>query len=114
MKTIRYFLMAALTMFSLSLFAQNNKTEKIHVDGNCSTCKKNIEKAAKVNGVSLASWDSKTHVLTVKYDTELTGAEQIEKQVAAAGYDTENYRGDDKAYAALDDCCQYDRKPKKQ
>jgi hypothetical protein len=30
--------------------------------------------------------------------------------VAAAGYDTEDYKASDSAYQKLDECCQYERK----
>ena len=36
----------------------------------------------------------------------------VQRRVAAAGYDTEKFRGDDKAYSELDPCCQYDRAEK--
>ena len=35
----------------------STKTETIKVWGNCESCQKRIETAAKVNGVSKASWD---------------------------------------------------------
>ena len=35
---------------------------------------------------------------------------KIKKNVAAAGYDNDAYKGDDKAYSNLPECCQYERK----
>ena len=93
------------------LSAQTSKTEKIKVYGNCSICKKNIETASKTAGAISADWNKKTKWLTVTYDPAKVSNEQIQKNVASAGYDTEGFKGDDKAYNDLDACCQYDRKP---
>jgi hypothetical protein len=86
------------------------KTEKIKVWGNCSMCKAHIEKAAKADGVSKASWDKDSKLLTLVYEPSKVKSDDIQKKIAAAGYDTEKFKGDDKAYAKLDACCQYDRK----
>jgi len=86
------------------------KTETIHVAGNCGTCQKHIETAARKAGAQKAEWNKKTKVLTVTYDQATTSNEAIQKKVAAAGYDTELFVGDERAYKALDECCQYDDK----
>jgi len=86
------------------------KTETIKVWGNCNTCKTHIEKAAKTEGVSKASWDKDSKLLTLAYDPSKVKSDDIQKKIAAVGYDTEKFKGDDKAYAKLDACCQYDRK----
>ncbi len=78
--------------------------------GNCETCKDNIETAARFKGVTFCAWDTATKVCTVTYDGRETNVDAIEKAIAAGGYDTDGYRGDDKAYAELAPCCQYDRK----
>jgi len=78
--------------------------------GNCETCKDNIETAARFKGVTFCSWDTATKVCTVTFDTRETNVDAIEKAIAAVGYDTDAYKGDDKAYAELAPCCQYDRK----
>jgi len=86
------------------------KTETIKVWGNCNTCKAHIEKTAKTEGVSKASWDKDSKLLTLAYDPSKVKSDDIQKKIAAVGYDTEKFKGDDKAYAKLDACCQYDRK----
>ena len=78
--------------------------------GNCETCKANIEEAARFKGVTFCSWDTASKVCTVTYDSIQTNADAIEKAIASAGYDNMKYKGDDKAYAELAPCCQYDRK----
>jgi periplasmic mercuric ion binding protein len=53
MNTIKMLMMAAFTILSVSLFAQT-KTESFKVYGNCGMCKKRIEKAVKLEGISSA------------------------------------------------------------
>lgn len=86
------------------------KTENIKVWGNCESCQARIEKAAKVNGVTSAKWDSDTKMLALVYDPSKTNSDDIQKKIAAVGHDTEKFKADDKAYAKLPGCCQYDRK----
>jgi len=86
------------------------KTETIKIWGNCSMCKTRIEKAAKINSVSKANWDTKTKMLSLTYDPSKINSDDIQKKIADVGHDTEKFKADDKAYAKLDDCCQYDRK----
>ncbi|MEO8760976.1 MAG: heavy metal-associated domain-containing protein [Bacteroidia bacterium] len=78
--------------------------------GNCESCQNNVETAARFKGVTFCAWDTLTKVCTVTYDTRETSVDAIEKAIAAVGYDTEGYRGDDAAYADLAPCCQYERK----
>lgn len=87
----------------------STKTESIKVWGNCETCEARIEKAAKVNGVTKATWDSKTQMLSLVYDPSKTNSDDIQKKIATVGHDTEKYKADDKAYAKLPGCCKYDR-----
>ncbi len=107
---IRSVLIALLLIVSSSLFAQSVKTEKIKVNGNCESCKKHIETASKTAGANSADWNKTTKWLTVSYDPAKVSNEQIQKNISAAGYDTEKFKGDDSAYSKLDECCQYDRK----
>lgn len=86
------------------------KTASIKVWGNCETCQGKIEKAAKVDGVSKAKWDKNTKILTLVYNPSKVNSDDIQKKIAAVGYDTEKFKGDNKAYSKLDACCQYDRK----
>ena len=94
-----------------SSFAQT-KTETIKVSGNCGSCEKHIETAAKQAGASKATWNKDTKLLTVSYDGSKTSNDAIQKKVASVGYDTEKYAGDAKAYKELDECCQYSGKKK--
>ena len=101
-----------ITGYSVNLDQHARIDTSITVYGNCSSCKKAIEKAAKsVEGVESASWDKKKKILTLQYDAEKTSLELIEKAIIAIGYDTEHMRADDSVYEELHHCCKYDRKP---
>jgi copper chaperone CopZ len=88
----------------------STKTETIKVLGECETCQATIEKASKVDGVSKANWDKSTKLLTLVYDPSKVKSDDIQKKIAAVGYDTEKYKADDKVYAKLNACCKYVRK----
>jgi periplasmic mercuric ion binding protein len=86
------------------------KTETIHVWGNCGMCKTRIEKAAKIDGVTKADWNKDTKMLTLVYNPSVVTSDAIQKRIASVGHDTEKYRADDQAYNKLDACCHYERK----
>jgi periplasmic mercuric ion binding protein len=83
------------------------KTENIKVSGMCESCKSRIEKAAKLDGVSKATWNKDTKILTLIFDPSKVSSDDIQKKIAAAGHDTEKYKANDKAYNALPGCCKY-------
>lgn len=112
MKAIKLLLVAFCAIVSTAVFAQKATTETFKVNGVCGSCKKNIEKAAHVPGVAKADWNKSTKVLSLTYDPARVSSDKVLQSVAAAGYDSEKYRASDKSYKALDECCQYDRKPK--
>lgn len=109
MKNLKLITLTIALLFTTTAFAQK-QTETIKVFGNCETCEKHIEKAAKQAGATSAKWDENTKLLVVSYDKSKTNNDAIQKKIASVGYDTEKYTGDDKAYNKLDKCCQYDRK----
>lgn len=100
---------------SISADAQANvvKKESVKVWGNCETCQKHIEKAAKEAGAASAKWSAETQILAVTYNPSKASLDKIEKSVAAAGYDTDHETAKDEAYNKLHTCCQYDRKAAK-
>ncbi len=111
MKSVKLLMLAAFAMLSVSVSAQE-KTDSFKVYGNCGMCKKRIEKTAKVDGVSAASWDVQTKMLTITYDAAKVSNDSIQKKVAAVGHDTEKFEADDKVYEKLPGCCLYERKKK--
>jgi mercuric ion binding protein len=119
MKTIKIVIVAVFAMIlSIQIFAQEEKsslttssrTEMIKVWGNCNMCKARIEKAAKIGGVSNAEWNKNTKLLTVVFNTAEVKSDDIQKSIAATGYDTEKFKAVDAAYDALPDCCKYERR----
>lgn len=80
----------------------------IKVEGLCDMCKDRIEKTAlKSTGVSSASWDKKTKVLHLNFDSSKTSLSVISSAIAKVGHDTEQHKADDKIYDALPSCCKY-------
>lgn len=87
------------------------QTAQFQVWGNCGMCKKTIEKAAqKTVGVEKAEWNVETHQFVVTFDPAKTSVEKVHQAIAAAGYDTDQVKGDDTAYNKLHACCHYERK----
>ncbi len=85
---------------------------EFRVLGNCGMCKDRIERAAYgVRGVRFAEWDMDEQMLTVRYRDSRTNQEEIERAIAKAGHDTENFLTSDEKYANLHHCCIYPRNP---
>ncbi|HET6224928.1 MAG TPA: heavy-metal-associated domain-containing protein [Bacteroidia bacterium] len=85
-------------------------TSQFKVWGNCEQCKETIESSLKSDGIVKADWNEKTKLMRITYDEHKISLDQIQKNIAAVGYDNAGYKGDDKAYANLPECCQYERK----
>lgn len=85
-------------------------TSTFKVWGNCEMCKETVEKSLTLNGIEKSDWNIESKVMTVVYDTSKINLDKIEKAIASVGYDNEEYKGDDKAYSELPECCQYERK----
>lgn len=111
MKTLNIYAVVLLSIFSINIsFAQIPvKNETIKVSGNCGMCKNKIEKSAKSAGATFANWNSETQVLNIVYTPSETNSQKIQKAIAAAGYETESFKADDKAYNNLHGCCKYER-----
>jgi len=125
MKTTKFF---AVALLAIASSCTTNKTENetagsattetvngattstFKVWGNCEMCKETIEGSLKVAGISKADWNVDSKIMTVTYDSTKITLDQIQKNIAGVGYDTEKYKGDDKAYHELAECCQYERK----
>jgi copper chaperone CopZ len=124
MQAIKYILIIVITFAFLSCGEKTSSAEStttakttngitsstFKVWGNCEMCKETIEGSLKAEGIAKADWNVDTKILTVEFDTSKISLDQIQKNVASVGYDNEKYKGDDKAYSELADCCQYDRK----
>ncbi len=98
--------------FSVQAQETKSKNAKIefHVSGNCEMCKMRIEKAAfSVSGVKTANWDVDTSSLYLIVNEKKTNVISIQKAIANAGHDTEEFKASQKDYEGLHDCCQYER-----
>lgn len=110
MKTQNIILTIAFIFITIAAMAQASNQSTVKVYGNCSSCKKHIETAAKEAGATSAVWNKDTKFLTLKFDAKKTDSKKIQQKVAAAGYDTQDATATKKAYDKLDECCQYERK----
>jgi periplasmic mercuric ion binding protein len=121
MKTIRIFMVIAITVFTmqgvkaqdhkLNLFNFEPKPQKMtmKVSGDCDRCKRRIEKALKTDGIKSSYWDVDTQVLTVLYHKKKIDTDKISALVAATGHDTEKVKAKKEDYEALPEWCQYKR-----
>ncbi len=100
-------IICSILSFSLVSTAQT-KSVTIKVAGNCEMCQNNIEQSALGAGATSASWNADLQQLSITID-EKANSIDVEKAIAAAGYDTENIQGDSTAYSNLPHCCQYER-----
>lgn len=108
MKTLNIIFSFIFLSISVIGFSQTT-TSTFKVAGECGTCKKKIETAAKEAGASYALWNKDSKSLTVKFASTSTNKAKIEQSIAAAGYDTPDVKATDEAYKSLDECCQYAR-----
>jgi hypothetical protein len=108
MKMLKIFFVAAICISTVAAYAQKTRTESFKVAGECGTCKKKIEKAAREAGASYAAWDMHSKILKLTYNAG-TDVSAIQQKIADAGYDTPKFKVTDAAYNGLDKCCQYDR-----
>lgn len=101
------FLITFISIFTFQLSAQAEQDTTLIVNGVCGMCEKTIETAAKMEGVSLAEWESETLILSLKYDPTKVNLQSISDAIVKAGYDTELNASTDSAYFKLDPCCYY-------
>jgi copper chaperone CopZ len=117
MKFILYIALSILTLATIASCTaqsqiQNPKTETVHIFGNCSMCKKTIEKAALKSGEAIVKWDKSTKMAEITFDAAKTNTDAILQRIAEAGYDSDKFRATDDVYANLPECCQYERPEK--
>jgi len=103
-------LMAIFSLVMLAANAQNIKTVKLDVAGNCGMCKARIEKAVKtLEGIQTAEWNKETKVLTVAFNETKTDVTKIQTVVAGVGHDTKAIKANNAVYDKLHGCCKYER-----
>lgn len=89
--------------------AQQDSSITFETAGNCAMCKQRIEKAAKVSGVSEATWNIENGMTTVIFNSGKTSSQQIKQSIANAGHDTDEIRAEEEIYEELHQCCLYPR-----
>ena len=112
MKHVKFLFIALFAMSFSPIIAQKTSlviTDSIQVNGACGMCKNRIEKNLKLEGISSASWNKETKLLTVSYDPAKITNDAIQMKMASVGHDTEKYRSEDSTYEKLPGCCHYDR-----
>jgi copper ion binding protein len=113
--TILLLLFFAAVCFSSNQHDHTKQAQKGHAmislpTMQCNTCVKTIQKAVeKVEGVQSVSIDLKKKTAHVNFDPVKTSRMKIEKAIAAAGYDANDVKRDEKAHAKLPKCCQSKR-----
>ena len=102
-------ILLSFVMIGITAQAQKKNAKiSIEVDGVCMICKKRIEKAAlSTKGVKFASWDMKTHILSLIIDERKTNKKAVQKAVAKAGHDTKDVKATKEAYESVSPCCKY-------
>lgn len=109
MKTIKFLSILFISLISFQFGNAQTVSDSVMVNGNCGMCKKTIEKNALAAGAETASWNKSTKFLTVSYNPAKSNTDKIQQSVANSGYDTQDFKANDKNYKELDECCQYDR-----
>ncbi len=113
MKNVLLVLILAFVGVSSQAQEKKNKNAKynVEINGNCEHCKKRIEKAAySVSGVKSANWNVETHQLALILNEEKTSIFDLEKAVAKAGHDSDEFKAEKEVYEKLPACCLYVRK----
>lgn len=91
---------------------KNMKTDTVQIQGNCEMCEHAIETAGNLKKTVRVDWNRETKTAVLQYDSLQTSHEEILKRIALAGYDSEQYFAPDEVYAALPECCHYERTKK--
>ena len=88
---------------------QSAEHASFKVAGNCGMCKDRIEAAAlSVQGVLAANWDAESQEVHFDFEPGVS-SDDIQRSIAQAGHDTEDYSAPDEVYKNLPGCCLYDR-----
>ena len=99
-----------IAMFSAGLSAaekQKSQVVKIQTSAICGSCKARLEKALKsTDGVEEAILNLNSKKVKVKYDPAKTSPDKLREVIAGVGYDADNVKKKEDAFAKLPMCCQ--------
>lgn len=82
-----------------------NVVLEIKVHGQCGECKERIEKALDKPGITYASWDVTSKMLTVKFNDKKYSEDDIHKILNGIGYNTEKSKASNDQINKLPACC---------
>jgi copper chaperone CopZ len=88
---------------------KNSKTIQTKIYGNCNMCRSRIAEAGSIKNVVRVEWNPENKIASITYDSAKTTTQEIERRIALAGHDSDNFLAPDKVYDALPTCCRYDR-----
>lgn len=109
-------LFTMLLMSSIQVaFSQSSKFQTVKIQTEiscdhclqCESCDQNIFTKVKANtkGVRSIKVNPEINIITVKYNSEKTNIEDIEKAITLAGYKANEHEPSIEAYNKLDSCC---------
>jgi len=115
MKSIKFILIAfTVFLFSNTLSAQQKTVQTatiktaIYCDHckNCETCGDKFNRTLlKEKGVQMVVLDEKAMTIKVTYNSKKTDLSKIKIAISKLGYDADDVKAEELAYAGLDDCC---------
>ncbi|HEU4497235.1 MAG TPA: cation transporter [Flavobacterium sp.] len=103
-----------LILFSSTASAQEKKIQTaviktaIHCDHcrACETCGQKFNKTLlKENGIQMVVLDEEAMTIKVTYNSKKTDLLKVKTAISRLGYDADDIKADESAYAGLDDCC---------
>lgn len=93
--------------FTNNAIAQKKVETTFKVDGVCGMCKKRIETAMDIKGVSFAEWNKETSDLFVVYNPKKVSEDELHRLLNEAGHDTEKSKATNEQYNSINGCCRY-------
>lgn len=97
--------MITLLLTVSQLVQAKSVVKEIKVKGQCGECKDRIEKALDLPGISFATWNVDSKVLTIRFNNSRFTIDQIHKIISDLGYATGEVEANKTAEDALPKCC---------
>lgn len=104
MKTTKYIIVGlflAITQFAVA----KSVVKEFKVEGQCGDCKERIEKALDKPGISFATWDVDSKILTIRFNDSKFTEDQIHTIISDLGYSTSKVKANKEAENKLPKCC---------
>ena len=111
-KVMREFFCAVILIAAMSVglsAAERQKSEVVTIQTSaiCGSCKARLEKVLKAtDGVEEAILNLNNKKMKIKYDPTKTDADKLREVISNTGYDADNVKKKEDAYAKLHMCCQ--------